>query len=62
MGDDTNPNRLSFQTLGGIALAAASVVVLNLLVCLMALYLIHGGASPAPPGPPAGVTVAPAGE
>lgn len=45
----------------GLAVAAG-VVLLNLLLCLMALYLIHGGASPAPPGPPAGVTVAPAGE
>lgn len=55
----TRPTALTVAV--GLAVAAG-MVLLNLLLCLMALYLVHGGASPAPPGPPAGVTVAPAGD
>lgn len=60
MGDGTKPVLL--RSLAAFVFAAGAVVALNLLVLALALYLIHGGASPAPPGPPAGVTVAPAGD
>jgi hypothetical protein len=48
------------------AVGATAAAVLLLLVCfglcLAAALLTHGGARPAPPGAPAGVTVAPAGD
>lgn len=45
--------------------AAATALVLALAcfaLCLAAALLTHGGARPAPPGAPAGATVAPAGD
>lgn len=48
------------------ALGATAAAVLLLLacfgLCLAAALLTHGGARPAPPGAPAGVTVTPAGD
>ena len=45
----------TLRTLVDALAVAAGMVLMSLLVCLMAVCMVHGGASPAPPGPPAGV-------